>query len=196
MKILIRAMKEKVRWLDWGAGGWKEENCYRLKFFNLPQFLYWNPIPNGIVLGGEAFRVISHEGGALMDDIKCLFILFLYLCPSKRGFGEPPASSTMCEVCLVVQSCPALCDPMHCSPPGSSWGFFRQEYWSGLPCPPHGSSQPRDRTQVFNPGLPHCRQILYCWAKASACSAGDPGSTPGLGSSPGEGNGNLSSTLA
>ena len=27
-----------------------------------------------------------------------------------------------------------LCDPMDCSPPV----FFRQEYWSGLPCPPPG----------------------------------------------------------
>ena len=24
------------------------------------------------------------------------------------------------------------------SPPGSSWGFSGQEYWSGLPCPPPG----------------------------------------------------------
>ena len=32
-----------------------------------------------------------------------------------------------------------LCDPMDCSPPGSSlYGFFRQEYWSGLPFPPPG----------------------------------------------------------
>ena len=40
-----------------------------------------------------------------------------------------------------------------------SWGFSRQEYWSGLPCPLHarvgfhaylqgGPSQPRGRTQV------------------------------------------------
>ena len=29
------------------------------------------------------------------------------------------------------------------------WGFSRQEYWSGLPCPPPGEFfQPRDRTQV------------------------------------------------
>ena len=29
---------------------------------------------------------------------------------------------------------------MDCSLPGSScpWGFSRQEYWSGLPCPPQG----------------------------------------------------------
>ena len=32
--------------------------------------------------------------------------------------------------------------------------------------------------------------------KVSACNAGDPGSIPGLGRSPGEGNGNHSSTLA
>ena len=41
---------------------------------------------------------------------------------------------------LVAHSCPTLCDPMYCStPPGSSVrGFFRQEYWSGLPCPSPG----------------------------------------------------------
>ena len=36
-----------------------------------------------------------------------------------------------------------------------SMGFSRQEYWSGLPCPPPGDlPQPRDRTQVSH------RQIL------------------------------------
>jgi len=31
------------------------------------------------------------------------------------------------------------CDPMDCSPPGSSvHGILRQEYWSRLPCPPPG----------------------------------------------------------
>ena len=28
------------------------------------------------------------------------------------------------------------------------WGFSRQEYWSGLPCPPPWTSQLRDQTQV------------------------------------------------
>ena len=44
------------------------------------------------------------------------------------------------HLCLVAQSCPTLCDPMGCSPPVSScpWGFSRQEYWSGLLCPPPG----------------------------------------------------------
>ena len=33
------------------------------------------------------------------------------------------------------------------------WGFSRQEYWSGLPCPSPGD--------LPKPGLLHCRQILY-----------------------------------
>ena len=45
----------------------------------------------------------------------------------------------------VTQSCPTLCDPVDCSPPGSSiHGFSRQEYWSGLPSPfPRDLSDPR-----------------------------------------------------
>ena len=36
-----------------------------------------------------------------------------------------------------LQSCQTLCNPMDCSLPVSvSMGFSRQEYWSGLPCPP------------------------------------------------------------
>ena len=32
-----------------------------------------------------------------------------------------------------LQSCPTLCDPMGCSPPGSlSMGYPRQEYWRAL----------------------------------------------------------------
>ena len=40
-------------------------------------------------------------------------------------------------LCLVALSCLTLCNPTDCSPPGSM-GFSRQEYWSGLPCPPLG----------------------------------------------------------
>ena len=52
---------------------------------------------------------------------------------------------------LLLQLCPTLCDPMDCSPPGSSvsWGFSRQEHWSGLPCPPPGIFP----AQESNPGL-------------------------------------------
>ena len=41
--------------------------------------------------------------------------------------------------CLVAKSCPTLCNPMDCSPRGSSMRFPRQEYWSGSPIPPPGN---------------------------------------------------------
>ena len=47
-------------------------------------------------------------------------------------------NSLLCA-CLVTRLCPTLCDPMNCSPPGSSvHGIFQQGAWSGLPFPPPG----------------------------------------------------------
>ena len=37
-----------------------------------------------------------------------------------------------------LQLCLTLCNPMDCSPPGSSIREILQGYWSGLPCPPPG----------------------------------------------------------
>ena len=40
---------------------------------------------------------------------------------------------------MCTQSCPTLCNPIDCSPSGSSvHGIFQQEYWSGLPFPSLG----------------------------------------------------------
>ena len=66
------------------------------------------------------------------------------------------------HVCVqLLQSCPALCNPMVCSPPGSSvLGFPRQECWSGLPRPPPGDPA----NAGSNPHPLHCRWILYPWA--------------------------------
>ena len=51
---------------------------------------------------------------------------------------------------LVAQSCPALCNPMDCSPPGSSvHGILQARIlrWVAISFS-RGSSQPRDQTQV------------------------------------------------
>ena len=71
-----------------------------------------------------------------------------------------------------------------------SMGFSRQEYWVGS----LSFLQRIFPTQGLNPGLLHCRRILYPWgfpdssvSKESTCNAGDPSSIPGLGRSTGEG---------
>ena len=101
-----------------------------------------------------------------------------------------------------------LCNPMYWSPPGSSIHGISQARileWVAISFS-RGSSQPRNWTRVS----PHCRQRLYglshqgsespqannqtlpWWLsrKESAHNSRDPGSVPGLGGSPGEGNGN------
>ena len=60
---------------------------------------------------------------------------------------------------LVAQLCLTLCDPMDCSPPGSSvMEFSRQEYWSGLPFPSPGDLpdlgiKPGSRIERGSPAL-------------------------------------------
>ena len=73
-----------------------------------------------------------------------------------------------CNVCimttirvkvLVAQSCPTLCDPTDCSPPGSSvHGILQARILERVTIPLHW----------LNPSLSHCRQILYFWASREA----------------------------
>ena len=60
----------------------------------------------------------------------------------------------------VAQSCPTLGDTMDYSLPGSSiHGIFPGKS-TGVGC--HFLLQGIFLTQGLNPGLPHCRQTLYC----------------------------------
>ena len=57
---------------------------------------------------------------------------------------ENEPTSVVSQEVLVSQSCPTLCNPMD-STGSSVMEFSRQEYWSGLPCPPPGD--------LPNPGI-------------------------------------------
>ena len=72
----------------------------------------------------------------LTSDIRCLVHWF---------------SNVFSKWVLVAQSCPTLCNPMDCSPPGSSvHGILQTRIleWVAISFS-RGSSQPRDRTQMF-----------------------------------------------
>ena len=61
--------------------------------------------------------------------------------------------------CLVAQLCPTLCDPVECNPPGSPvHGDFPGKN-TGVGCP--ALLQGIFPIQGSNPGLLHCRRILY-----------------------------------
>ena len=63
------------------------------------------------------------------------------------------------QLCLVAQSCPTPCDPMDCSPPGSSVHEDSPGKNTGVGC--QALLQGIFPTQGSNPGLLHCRWILY-----------------------------------
>ena len=62
-------------------------------------------------------------------------------------------------LCLVTQLCLTLCHPMDCSPPGSSVHGDSPGKNTGVGC--HALLQGIFPNQELNPGLLHCRQILY-----------------------------------
>ena len=72
-----------------------------------------------------------------------------WLFPVAFSFEQLFSSSNQYNVC-VTHSVVSLCDPMDCSPPGSSVNGILQAKileWVAIPFP-RGSSQPKDRTQV------------------------------------------------
>ena len=92
-------------------------------------------------------------------------------------------------LCLVAQSCPTLCHPMDCSPPGSSvHGILQARIleWVAMPSS-GGSSQRRDQTQAFctagrffyclkHQGSPRILEWVACPFSRGACW---PGNQPG-----------------
>ena len=99
-------------------------------------------------------------------------VLFLgthFLWSGSRGRWAQRSAGSVCLWCLetpdraviphrgglVTQSWTTLSDPMNCSLWVSSVpGFSRQEYWSGLPCPPSGDL-PDPRVKSASSGEAH-----------------------------------------
>ena len=67
--------------------------------------------------------------------------------------------ASCCVLCLVVQLCSTLCNPMDCSPSGSSVHVDSSGKNIGVTC--HALLQGIFPTQGSNPDLLHCRWILY-----------------------------------
>ena len=74
---------------------------------------------------------------------------------------------------LIAQSCPTVCNPIDCNPPGSSVHGDSPGKITGVGC--HTFFQKIFPTQSLNPGLPHCRQFIYHLSgKPKNTGAGSP----------------------
>ena len=85
------------------------------------------------------------------------------ICRVKKTFKKMKRCPTLC-VCVFLISCVWLCDPMDCSPQGSSVHGFPGKN-TGVGC--HFLLQEIFSTQGLNLHLLcllHCKWVLYCWA--------------------------------
>ena len=90
--------------------------------------------------------------------------VILYSMEASPSLGAPCSSKShaylsyvLCRLCLVIESCPTLCDPMDWQAP-LSMGILQAKN-TGVGC--HTLLQEIFSTQGSNPGLPRCRWILY-----------------------------------
>ena len=87
----------------------------------------------------------------ICQKVVILYITALYFLTKGK------LTLTLCVCAEQLQLCPILCDPWtiaHQLP--LSMGFSRQEYWSGLPCPPPGDPPDLgvEPTSLMSPASP------------------------------------------
>ena len=92
------------------------------------------------------------QGLLIFTQLLDLVLISLYYkCWFLSSQARNKMLSVQCTVlCLVTQSCPTLCNPMDCSPPGSSVHGILQArilVWVAMPSS-RGSSQARDQAQA------------------------------------------------
>ena len=97
------------------------------------------------------------------DHAHTLRHIIIKLLKSKDRKKETSKLEWYCVHAKLLQSCPTLCDPMDCSPPGFSVHGDSPGKNTGVGY--HALLQGIFLTQGLNPcilWLLHCRQILYC----------------------------------
>ena len=122
------------------------------------------------IAGGFFFYHLSHQGSPrILEWVAYPFSRGSSLprnqtgvsCISGRFFTSWATREThsIYTAAKSLQSCPTLCDLMDCSPPGSSVHGESPGKNTGVGC--HAFLQGIFSTQGFNPGLPHCKWLLY-----------------------------------
>ena len=96
-------------------------------------------------------EILNHPQGARLSELPPTLpsLPWLPLVKGVSGFAFSLQDQKYLCCCLIIKSCPTLCDPMDCSPPRSVHGIFQARilelvaiYFS------RESSQSRNRTRV------------------------------------------------
>ena len=98
----------------------------------------------------------------IISKIRLFFVEVI--CFHKMAYADTHKLTSLCL--LAAQSCLTLCDPVDCSPPGSSIHGILQARtlrWAAVSFS-RGSFWSRNRIHVFCTG----RWVFYCWATREA----------------------------
>ena len=131
--------------------------------------IFWTQVSNQHLLHWQADSLpLSHLGpsGRVPDTIRACNKVSILGWGMEKGFSEQVTFKQYSEKkeSEVAELCRTLCDPMDCSPSGSSiHGTFQARVleWGAISLS-KGSSQPRDRTWVSW----IVRRRFMVWAKA------------------------------
>ena len=136
-------------------------------------FIHWNQI--------QCWFTLGLTGLTSLQSKELSIVLSSTTIQKHQFFGTQPSLwyNSHIHTWLLEKPCAYslshvwLCDPMNSSPPGSSVHGDFPGKTTGVVC--HAFLQGIFPTQGSNPGLPHCRRILYCLSHQ-----GSPGKTIAL----------------
>ena len=130
---------------------WSNTSPFFLLFV-MPMYSCYHCVSIIISLPGYRTWIGHSKVGKCNAELHIMLPVFIFC-----GSLHLPWNSNCALLCLVAQLYLTLCDPMDCSLLGSSDSPGQN---NGVGC--HALLQGIFPAQVLNPGLPHCRQILYC----------------------------------
>ena len=106
-----------------------------------------------------AFISYQHPKVIFLQVIKYFTTYSFYKWHPEAFLLTPVQFYILLMLCFSLSVRLTLCDPMDCSPPGSSVHGDSLGKNTRVSC--HALLQGIFQTQELNPGLSHCRQILY-----------------------------------
>ena len=156
------------------ARGHSEPRCPHLPTGVSPPLSGDHPVWLPVCSGQQAVQIprllrsgwSHHLGRTPLRWPRACFLRLSPLTDLRAGVGPvhrplPQALQNQLKVkSKVAQSCPTLCDPVDCSPPGSSVHGIFPDKSTRVGC--HSLLQGIFPTQGSNLCLPPCRQMLYC----------------------------------
>ena len=139
---------------------------YHIVFFLNVESSLWHWNKSNLITVYDLFLIILFTfqiscWGLLHLYSEKVLIYNFYLLNSLSGFGiRVIVTLCACVHAKSLQSCPTLCNPWTVAHQATlSMGFSRQEYWSGLACPPPGDLPDPGINQCLL-WIQHCRWIL------------------------------------